>query len=109
MVTNSCTNTSGFNGSFNNAPYNRCSCCQHSAVCALKVDYEKAFQQALAVSCKPFELDLKCPHFMSIMQTRTFIYGSTGDTNCCAVDSLTTSATSYCSEGLDTSAAKCAE
>lgn len=101
MVTNSSTNVSGFNGSFSDVPYNRCTCCQHSAVCALKADYEKAFQQALAVSCKPFELDLKCPHFMSIMQTRTFIYGS-GDTNCCTVDSLSTSSASYSYEGPGT-------
>ena len=42
MVTNSSMNASGFNGSFNEVPYNRCACCQHSAVCALKADYEKA-------------------------------------------------------------------
>lgn len=105
MVTNSSTNASGFNGSFGEVPYNRCACCQHSAVCALKADYEKAFQQALAVSCKPFELDLKCPHFMSIMQTRTFIYGN-GDTNCCAIDSASTS---YCSEGTSTAAVRAVE
>lgn len=108
MVTNSSTNASGFNGSFSDVPYNRCTCCQHSAVCALKTDYEKAFQQALAVSCKPFELDLKCPHFMSIMQTRTFIYGS-GETNCCTVDSLSASSASYCSEGQGTAITRAAE
>ena len=88
MVTNSSMNASGFNGSFNEVPYNRCACCQHSAVCALKADYEKAFQQALAVSCKPFELDLRCPHFMSVAQTRTFLYGS--DSTCSSLDGLMT-------------------
>jgi hypothetical protein len=108
MITNSNMNASGFNGSFNEVPCNRCTCCQHSAVCSLKAEYEKAFQQALAVSCKPFELDLKCPHFMSIMQTRTFIYGS-GDTNCCTVDSLSTSSASYSSEGPGTTVTRATE
>ncbi len=80
MIANSCNNFSGYSGVFSDTPYNRCSVCQHSAVCALKADYEKAFQQALAVSCKPFDLDLKCPHFLSVNQTRTFIYGSD---SCC--------------------------
>lgn len=48
MVTNSSMNASGFNGSFSEVPYNRCACCQHSAVCALNADYKRAFQQALA-------------------------------------------------------------
>lgn len=80
--------TNGFNGNFNNSAYNRCGCCQHSAVCSLKADYEKQLHQALTIACKPFELDLRCPHFLSMAQTRTFIYGS--DSTSSTLDGLAT-------------------
>ena len=83
MVTNSINSTSNqnFNGTFTNSICNRCTLCIHTEVCALKSDYEKAMQQAIVISCEPFKLELRCPYFSSITNTRTFIYG---DTNCCA-------------------------
>lgn len=59
---------------------NQCATCQHQEICRLRDDYKKVFESALKLDCAPFEMALKCPHYMSMCLTRTFLYG---DANSC--------------------------
>lgn len=72
-------------GKYGQAPLNnQCSTCQHQEICRLRDDYKKVFESALKLDCAPFEMALKCPHYMSMcMNSRTFIYGDTN--SCCTL------------------------